>query len=123
VVDDDHSVVEVLDKTLSQHGYEVLRADTSEQAIAAIQGHGAPVDLLIVDGVMPNVSGPELADILLFVRPQMKVLFVTGLDGLSIHLAFGRPCECLQKPFTMRLLVAKVGEMLGHAIPYAESQI
>ena len=121
VVDDDRSVVEVLHKTLSKHGYEVLQAATSEQAIAAVQGHGAPVDLLIVDGVMPNVSGPELADILLFVRPQMKVLFITGLDGLSIELAFGRHCECVQKPFTMRSLVAKVGEMLGQAIPCAEA--
>ena len=119
VADDDRSVLDALHKTLSKQGYEVLRAATSEQAIAAVQGHGAPVDLLIVDCVMPNVSGPELADILLLIGPQMKVLFITGLDGLSIKLAFGRPCEYVQKPFGMRLLVAKVGEMLGHAIPSA----
>src|SRR5882724_9317459 len=59
VADDDRSVLDALHKTLSKQGYEVLRAATSEQAIAAVQGHGAPVDLLIVDCVMPNVSGPE----------------------------------------------------------------
>jgi len=123
LVDDDRSVVEVLHKTLSKHGYQVLQAATPEQAIAAIRDDGAPVDLLIVDCVMPNVSGPELADILLFVRPQMKVLFITGLDGLAIDLAFGRDCECVQKPFTMRSLVAKVKEMLGETIPSPEAQI
>jgi len=123
VVDDDRSVVEVLHKTLSKHGYEVLQAATSEPAIAAIREDRAPVDLLIVDGVMPNVSGPELADILLFVRPEMKVLFITGLDGLAIDLAFGQHCEYVQKPFTMRSLIAKVGEMLGEAIASPEAQI
>jgi len=123
VVDDDRSVLDALHKTLIKQGYEVLEAATSEQAIAAVQGHDAPVDLLIVDVVMPSVSGPELADMLLLIRSQMKVLFITGLDGLSIALAFGRRCEYVQKPFAMRLLVAKVEEMLSHAIPPAKAQI
>src|SRR3954471_14952267 len=94
VVDDDSSVVEVLHKTLSKNGYEVLQAAGAEQARQAMQRHGRPIDLLIVDAVMPDVSGPELADGLLKVCPKMKVLLITGLDGLAIQLAFGRPCEC-----------------------------
>jgi len=124
VVDDDSSVVEVLHKILSRHGYEVLQASSAEQAAAAVREHARehargnanPIDLLIVDAVMPSVSGPELADGLLKLLPEMKVLFITGLDGLAIQLAFGRPCECIQKPFTVRFLVAKVEEMLGHVV-------
>ena len=116
VVDDDNSVVEVLHKILSKHGYEVLQAAGAEQATAAARGHPHPIDLLIVDAVMPNVSGPELADGLLELRPEMKVLFITGLDGLAIQLAFGRPCECVQKPFTLRFLVTKVQEALSDTV-------
>lgn len=116
VVDDDNSVVEVLHKILSKQGYEVLQAAGAEQAAAIVQGHPTPIDLLIVDAVMPKVSGPELADSLLRLRPEMKVLFITGLDGLAIQLAFGRACDCVQKPFTVRFLVAKVQETLSDAV-------
>ena len=113
LVDDDTMVVQALDKALSKQGFQVLRADTPEEAIAAAQGHVAGIDLLLVDAVMPQMSGPELADILLFLRPQMKVLFITGLDPLAIRLAFDHPCECLQKPFTVSFLLSKIHEALG----------
>jgi CheY-like chemotaxis protein len=113
VVDDDKDVLNVLQDVLSRFDYAVLPAQTSEEAIAVVQGHPAGIDLLVVDAVMPQMSGPELADILLFLRPSMKVLFITGLDGLAIRLAFDHPCECLQKPFSARLLVTKIQDALG----------
>jgi two-component system cell cycle sensor histidine kinase/response regulator CckA len=115
VVDDDSSVVEALQKVLSKYGYEVLGAGGGEQAAEAVWAHPDRIDLLIVDAVMPKMSGPEVADTLLQLRPEMKVLFITGLDGLAIQLAFGRPCEFLQKPFSVRFLAAKVQEMLAGA--------
>jgi two-component system cell cycle sensor histidine kinase/response regulator CckA len=115
VVDDDSSVVEALSKVLSKHGYEVLTATGGDQAGEVVRTHAGSIDLLIVDAVMPKVSGPELAERLLQLRPAMKVLFITGLDGLAIQLAFGRPCESVQKPFTVRFLVTKVQETLGDA--------
>src|SRR5215212_7896889 len=96
LVDDDARVVESLQKILRKRGFEVFAVQTVEDSIAAVKS-GAQIDLLIVDAVMPKVSGPELAEILLFLRPGMKVLFITGLDGLTIRLAFDRPCACLQK--------------------------
>src|SRR5512138_3677525 len=100
LVDDDSTVVQALGNALTRCGYTVLPAVTLEAALAAAK-RSAEIDLLLVDAVMPQVSGPELAEILLFMRPAMKVLFITGLDGLAIHLAFDRPCSCLQKPFTV----------------------
>jgi two-component system cell cycle sensor histidine kinase/response regulator CckA len=73
------------------------------------------IDLLMVDAVMPEMSGPELAEVLLFLRPLMKVLFITGLDGLTMRLAFDRPCVCVQKPFTLRSLAPKIKELLEGA--------
>ena len=100
VVDDDASVVEAVRKILGKYSYRVLNAATAEQAIAVVKERLSEIDLLLVDAVMPKMSGPELADILLFLRPHMKVIFITGLDSLTIRLAFDRACECVQKPFT-----------------------
>jgi two-component system cell cycle sensor histidine kinase/response regulator CckA len=100
VVDDDSSVVTVVCKILTTCGYQVLEATSVEEAIAAVQQNRSGIDMLVVDAVMPKVSGPELADILLLLRPAMKVLFITGLDSLAIRLAFDRPCGSVQKPFT-----------------------
>ena len=115
LVDDDSTVVKALEKILRKRGYEVLAAQTVDDAIAAVRSE-AEIDLLVVDAVMPKVSGPELAEILLFLRPGMKVLFITGLDGLAIRLAFHRPCATLQKPFSVGLLISTVEELLQPAV-------
>src|SRR5438045_2081365 len=98
LVDDDPAVVQALNTLLTRRGYEVLATQTLEEAIAAARRVGE-IDLLVVDAVMPQISGPELAEILLFLRPNLKILFITGLDSLTIRLAFDRPCGVLQKPF------------------------
>jgi CheY-like chemotaxis protein len=113
IVDDDSSVVTVVHRILAVYGYEVLEARSVEEAIAAVQQTRSRIDLLIVDAVMPNVSGPELADILLFLRPDLKVLFITGLDFLTMQLAFNHPSGFLQKPFSAVALISKVEEILG----------
>ena len=96
LIDDDAAVMKALSSGLRRIGYEVLTAETKAQAIAAVKGP-AEVDLLMIDAVMPEISGPELAEILLFLRPRMKVIFITGLDGLAIRLAFDRPLRLSAK--------------------------
>lgn len=123
VVDDDTSVLKVLAEVLGRHGYEILASKSPEEAIRTVQEQHPAIDLLLVDAVMPNISGPELADILLFLRPQMRVLFITGLESLAIRLAFGHPCDCVQKPFTIRFLISKIREMLGDSTPSVDEQI
>jgi two-component system cell cycle sensor histidine kinase/response regulator CckA len=117
LIDDDAAVVEALSSGLRRIGYTVLTAATKEQAIAAVKG-AVQIDLLLVDAVMPEMSGPELAEILLILRPRMKVIFITGLDGLTMRLAFDRPCLCVQKPFTLRSLAPKIKELLEGAEEY-----
>lgn len=113
VVDDDSNVVRVVREILGAQGYDVLEGETVERAVESVKRHPAGIDLLVIDAVMPKISGPELADILLFLCPEMRVLFITGLDSFAIQLAFDRPCGCLRKPFTSRLLLSKVRELLG----------
>ena len=111
LIDDDPAVVQALHKILRKRGHQVLAAQNVGDSIAAVKT-GAEIDLLIIDACMPKVSGPELAEILLFLRPGMKILFITGLDGLTIRLAFDHPCSCLQKPFSVNALVSIVDELL-----------
>jgi two-component system, cell cycle sensor histidine kinase and response regulator CckA len=111
LVDDDSTVVKALEEVLRRQGYEVLPAENLEDAMTAAR-RVAGIDLLVVDAVMPQLSGPELAEILLFIRPKMKILFITGLDGLTMRLAFDRPCASLQKPFPVGLLVSTVQDLL-----------
>jgi hypothetical protein len=52
---------------------------------------------------------------MLLLYPSAKILFITGLDALSVTLAFGRPCESIQKPFLLTSLKTKVALMLTAA--------
>src|SRR5439155_24950241 len=84
LVDDDPAVVKALKTNLRRHGYEVLAAESLEEAIAAAR-LVAGIDRLASDAVMPEMSGPELAEILLVIRPNMKVLFISALNALEIR--------------------------------------
>ena len=112
LVDDDPTIVQSLSTILGHCGYKVLTAATLEDAIVAARS-ARVIDLLVVDAVMPGVSGPEVAEILLFLRPNMKILFITGLEVLTIRLAFDRPCSFLQKPFSVAVLLSKVQELIN----------
>ncbi len=74
------------------------------------------IDLMLVDAVLPSMSGPEFAERVLSLHPYTRVLFMTGLDALAITLAFGKPCKSIQKPFSLKLLTSKVASMLTNSI-------
>jgi hypothetical protein len=113
VVDDDSSVVTVVCKILTTCGYQVLEATSVEEAIAAVEQNRSGIDLLVVDAVMPKVSGPELADILL--------PFASRDEGLVYHRpgqpgdpAGVRPALWIRaKAVYPLVLVSKVQEALG----------
>ncbi len=117
LVEDDAIVRDLAQEVLTQAGYVIL-AVTGEDAIALMEQYENQVDLLLTDVVMPRISGRELADQLLKMRPQLKVLFMSGYaDALIRHhgllqtgLAF------LPKPFTPLTLTRKVRETLDHEL-------
>jgi PAS domain S-box-containing protein len=112
VVDDEPLVRASTADMLAELGYEVLEAESSQQALALIDGR--PLDLVITDHLMPGVSGTDLARILAAERPGLPVLVVSGyadLDGLPPEL------PRLTKPFRQADLAACVAKLRGHRDP------
>jgi PAS domain S-box-containing protein len=99
---------------LERLGYHVLAAEDAMQALAVAGAHDGPIHLLVADVVMPGTSGRELARRLAEVRPDTKVLYISGYtDDAIVHHGMLEPgLNFLQKPFTPDVLARKVRELL-----------
>jgi len=119
VCEDDPTILGVLREVLSGAGYEVLAYSDPEQALERGLAAGRELSLLITDVIMPNLSGPELAQALQAQHPELPVLFMSGytgglLEGLGID---ARDPRLLVKPFTPRDLLARVQESRESRLP------
>jgi two-component system, cell cycle sensor histidine kinase and response regulator CckA len=110
LVEDQETLREVVQETLQDLGYTLLVAEGADAALALAAAHEGPIHLLLSDVVMPRVSGPELATRLASLRPEVKVLFMSGYTndvlgrtGAGLHAA-----PLLDKPFTCDGLARKV---------------
>jgi len=113
---EDEEVVRGLTKNiLMQAGYNVLDAKGGEEAIRICRAHNGPIDLLLTDVVMPEISGKEVADRLLELRPTIRVLFMSGYTDEAIvqHGVLDANVEFIQKPFTWLGLTRKVRDVLN----------
>ncbi len=117
LVDDEESLRTVVVDLLRQLGYQMLSAASGKEALALAEKHLARIDLLISDVIMDEMPGPELAEILLSSRPEMKVIFISGYaEGSLAPDGVLKPGTILvQKPFTIKVLSAKVREVLDKA--------
>jgi CheY-like chemotaxis protein len=113
VVEDDRAVRTFVARTLAAAGYAVHEAASGERALEVAAGDGA-LDLLLTDLRMPGIQGRELADRLIAVRPDMRVLLMTGFDedaGTDEDAAAGgRPL--IHKPFGAEDLATTVRAIL-----------
>jgi len=112
---EDDAILRPLAKALLEKlGYLVLEAENADAALAAAAAHQGPVHLLVSDVVMPGPSGRELARRLAALRPETRVLFVSGYtDDAIVHHGMLEPgLNFLQKPFTPAVLARKVREVL-----------
>ena len=109
LVEDNDVVRELARRTLKQRGYKIYEAQNAEEAIE-LMAHGAEVDLLLTDVVMPGLSGPNLAARLLQQRPRLRVLYMSGYseDAAAMHGSFWGGVPLLQKPFTTAQLAERV---------------
>jgi two-component system cell cycle sensor histidine kinase/response regulator CckA len=111
VVDDEPAVCHVTGTMLELHGFSVLYAQSGEQALRLVADYGQPIHLLIADIVMPQISGPRLAQALRSHQPNLPVLFVSGLVSYgNFQGILGG--WMLKKPYTPNMLVSKVCEVL-----------
>jgi len=114
VVEDAPSVRSVIRQALERYGYTVLEAPDGETALQLAAKHHGPIHLLLTDVVMPGVSGRQLADRLVHLRPGVKVLYASGYtDDAILHHGMLEPgIAYLQKPFTRDALALKVRALL-----------
>jgi PAS domain S-box-containing protein len=114
LVEDEHSVRELAHQFLMGHGYKVLEASNGVEALEMAKGYQEQIHLLVTDVVMPQMSGPELAERLRELRPAMRVLYVSGYtDNYVVSqeiLAPGR--AFLSKPYRRAEFLNKVRELL-----------
>ena len=117
LVEDTASVRVVTRQVLERYGYTILEAPDGKTALQLAAKHHGPIHLLLTDVVMPGVSGRQLADQLVRLRPDMRVLYTSGYtDEAIVHHGVLEPgIAYLQKPFTPDGLARKVREVLDAA--------
>ena len=114
LVEDDKTLRNLAVKVLKQYGYSVIEAQHGEQALSICDQHEGPIHLMITDVVMPGMSGRELAGRLQSLRPEIKVLYMSGYtDNVIVHHGVLAPgVNFIEKPFSPGGLVRKVREVL-----------
>jgi CheY-like chemotaxis protein len=110
LVEDEDGVRALVRQVLHKHGYNVLEARNGGEALLMCERHQGDIDMLLTDVVLEQMGGRELAERLLQVRPEMKVLYVSGYaDDAIVHHGVLKPgVAFLQKPFTTEALARKV---------------
>jgi CheY-like chemotaxis protein len=114
LVEDEDGVRALTRQILQKHGYTVLETSHGGEALLACENHKDAIHLLLTDVVLSQMSGRELAQRLAQLRPEMKVLYMSGYseDAIVQHGVLGSGTSFLQKPFNTETLITKVREIL-----------
>jgi CheY-like chemotaxis protein len=114
VVEDEEDVRKLAVRILERQGYKVLEASEGLGAFLIVEEYEDSIHLLVTDVVMPKISGRELVDRMAEVRPEIKVLYMSGYtdNAITHHGILEKGMNYLQKPFTMEGLARKVREVL-----------
>ncbi len=114
LVEDDDMVRRMTSAMLEELGYTVVAATTPSQALSFCEQEDTPVDLLLTDVVMPELSGTALQDKIKAIRPGIKVLFMSGYTANVIvhHGVLDKGVSFMQKPFGMNDLARKIRDVL-----------
>ncbi len=121
VVDDEERLRVLCTKLLAARGYKVLEAWSGEQAVQISANHQGPIDLLITDFELdkfkePKFTGRQLCDALRPSRPEMRVLYISGIPERSVRNdagGIGSEANFLQKPFERKILPGVVERILA----------
>lgn len=114
LVEDDDCLRVMARMMIEEQGYKVLVASRGPEALQMTRQHAGPIDLLVSDVVMPQMSGRQLAEQLAAVRPKMRVLYLSGYTGeaMAHHGILEAGAELLQKPFTPEGLARRIRDVL-----------
>jgi CheY-like chemotaxis protein len=119
LVEDDMSVRDLIRSELAKIGYQVLEARNGVEACLTATQQNLHVDLLLTDVVMPGMNGRELAQHLSVIKPNLRVLFMSGyLDDICVNRGMDpHRTTFLQKPFTPDVLLRTVRALLDSSAP------
>jgi nitrogen-specific signal transduction histidine kinase/ActR/RegA family two-component response regulator len=114
LVEDDPPLRTLARTLLERRGYQVLAAGSAQEALRLSEGHAGPIHLLLTDVVMPQMSGRVLAEKLGPLRPEMRVLYMSGYtdDAVVRHGILHSEVAFLQKPISSAALLRKVRDTL-----------
>jgi DNA-binding NtrC family response regulator len=114
-VEDDANVRKLVEGVLREHGFQVVASENVVEAIALCKERDAAIDLLLTDVVMPDMSGPELAEELAKLRPGLKVVYMSGYaDNAVVRHGVLKPgAAFIEKPFVAETLTEKLREVLA----------
>jgi nitrogen-specific signal transduction histidine kinase/ActR/RegA family two-component response regulator len=124
LLEDEPSFRKMIAEFLERTGYTVLAAESASEATRIAQLHPSAIHLMLTDVVMPEINGPQLARFLAVLRPDMRVLFMSGYtDGaLEQKEILSKGVAFVQKPFAWSTLALKIRETLEVRAAPEESQ-
>jgi CheY-like chemotaxis protein len=119
VVEDETTLRELVRHYLQNQGYTVLEANSGAAALRIAESYSGPIHLLLTDVIMPGMNGRELAQQLSSLRPETRVLYMSGYteNVIGHNGTLDAGVNLLQKPFTLPALNARVREALGTPLP------
>jgi two-component system cell cycle sensor histidine kinase/response regulator CckA len=114
IVDDEPKVRGLVRSILRMQGYTVLEAGRGEDALRLCRQHAGPIHLLLTDVVMPGLTGAPLSEQAKALRPDLKVLFMSGYtdDAISQEGVLRSGFSFIQKPFMPAALLQKIRDVL-----------
>jgi len=115
VVDDESSVRDLLSTVLLNHGYQVAVARDGAEGLRLFSANPDRISLVLSDVYMPNISGKSFAELIRPIRPDVRILFMSGLDGSEQGPEAGRVASrdpFLLKPFKPAALLEKIHKLL-----------
>ena len=116
LVDDEEMIVDVGKRMLEKLGYETLTAMNGAEAIEIFQTQKDKINLVILDMIMPKISGGETFDRIMKINPAIKVILCSGysIDGQATEI-LNRGCKAfIQKPFNLKTLSQHIRAVLNN---------
>ena len=114
LVEDEPTIMQLSRKILQKFNYHVLYSESPENALKLAGHYNGAIDLLLTDVIMPEMNGRDLAEKIIKLYPDIKVLYMSGYTANSIahHGVLNDDVEFLAKPFTPRNLAEKIRQTL-----------
>jgi two-component system cell cycle sensor histidine kinase/response regulator CckA len=114
LVDDEEMIIDIGKEMFESLGYTIITAKGGAQALTLFEKYADRIDLVVLDMIMPDISGSETFDHLKAIKPEVKVLLSSGysIDGRATEI-LNRGCKgFIQKPFNLKQISRKIREIL-----------